>query len=160
MLGKQFPEQERVGLGKGKSLPDLGIPNMHILSLNQTNDAERQGAIKRDTQVLAYLENNRGEKELALAKIVEATVVPGYKKSFKYYITFEGQNRRMDRWLKQDDLVTDSADVAKMVRQRDKAARRQHVEIEGGLFENDENKGMDKKQIKEHEDATKVKTID
>ena len=57
-------------------------------------------------------------------------------------------------------MVTDSADVAKMVRQRDKAARRQHVEIEGGLFENDENKGMDKKQIKEHEDATKVKTID
>ena len=29
-----------------------------------------------------------------------------------------------------------------------------------GLFENDEHKGMDKRQVQEHEEATKIKTID
>ena len=31
--------------------------------------------------------------------------------------------------------------------------------LQGELFQNDEHKGLDKKQIKEHEEATKIKLI-
>ena len=118
---------------------------MHILSFNQSTDAERQGAIKRDTLVLAKLENIQGKCENALARVVEATMISARgesKKRFKYYVTYEGENRRMDRWLQQDELVTDSSEINKAVKQKDKLARKQETTE---LFENDENKGMDKK---------------
>lgn len=66
-------------------------------------------------------------------------------------------------------IVTDPEKVAKANRKREKRLRRQDgertadelVTITGcPLFENDEHKGMDRKQVQEHEEATKIKTID
>ena len=60
-----------------------------------------------------------GKNELALARVVEATVISarGDKdKKFKYYVTYEGENRRMDRWLQQDAVVTDSSEINKAVK--------------------------------------------
>ena len=71
---------------------------MHILSFNQSNDAERQGAIKRDSLVLAMCSYSAEHAEQKLARIVEATVVSAEhdNRIFKYYVTFENENRRMD----------------------------------------------------------------
>lgn len=47
-------------------------------------------------------------------------------------------------------------------REAEEAKMEEEQEMAGiaGLFENDEHKGMDKKQVQEHEEATKIKTID
>ena len=47
--------------------------------------------------------------------------------------------------------------ISQAIKRRDKQAKRRETT---DLFENDENKGMDKKQIQEHEEATKIKTIE
>jgi hypothetical protein len=73
------------------------------------------GAIKRDTLVLAEKSNQKG---LQLARIVDSKAVMRKEKpttgvKFKYYITFEGENRRFDQWIWPEKLTTTPEDVAK-----------------------------------------------
>ena len=90
------------GLGKGKIL-DTNVNNVHILSFNQTSEAERAGAIKRDTVVLAEME---GSGKHALAKIVEASLTKK-QGQVKYYVTYSDQNRRLDRWVTSEQIISD-----------------------------------------------------
>ena len=48
----------------------------------------------------------------------------------------------MDQWVDQDEVVTDSSEINRAIKKRDKLARKKETTE---LFENDENKGMDKK---------------
>jgi len=84
---------------------------MHIISLNQYNEAERAGSLKRDTHVLAYMQDElAGNKELPaeylLAKIVECQI---QNDKFRYYITYVGHNRRLDRWVTEDLIISDQS---------------------------------------------------
>ena len=101
----------------------------------QSSEAESKGAIKRGQLVM--IGSNT-------AKIVDSQCVEG---GFSYYVTFLSLNRRMDRWVSQNEIDS----------QIEKAEIPQQ-EID--LFQNDENKGMDEKQVEEHENSTKIKTID
>ena len=80
----------------------------------------------------------------------------------------------MDRWIQAEYLCSDQDKISKASRKRDKRLKKQLESEVGetdqldqaqlafieGLFENDEHKGMDKRQVQEHEEATKIKTID
>ena len=127
---------ERIGLGQGKQLPLLfeSSVNMHIASFGQAStghqaltECERAGALHRDLLVLAPLADGSGKR--GLARIVDAQFVPAQGKDrngpvFKYYITYEGENRRMDRWINQEYLCCDAEKVAKASRKREKKLRR------------------------------------
>ena len=70
-------------------------------------ECEKAGAIKRDIIVLAPRADGSGKR--GLARIVDSQWQdPNEKmakeKKFRYYITYEGENRRMDRWLGQELL--------------------------------------------------------
>ena len=73
------------------------------MNLAQLTECEKAGALKRDSLVLAPLSNGSGKR--GLARVVDAQFVPvGDQQSsgsagFRYYVTYEGENRRMDRWI-------------------------------------------------------------
>lgn len=52
--------------------------------------------------------------ELKIARILEAQIIEGQinsktgKQKFKYYVTFLDENRRMDRWLTDDEVIVDT----------------------------------------------------
>jgi len=93
-----------------------GTDNVHIISLNQFNDAERAGSLKRDTFILAVMPEETEGKDVPaewhLAKIVESAISKTPEGSFKYYITYVGHNRRLDRWISEHQLISDPAKVA------------------------------------------------
>ena len=104
--------------------------------------------------VLAPLADGSGKR--GLARIVDAQFLCFTTPAFRYYITYEGENRRMDRWIGQEHLCSDPEKVAKASRKREKSLRRQEAEQASkaasypsaavtGLFENDEHKGMEKR---------------
>ena len=78
------------------------VINAHIASFGGSShhltECERAGSLKRDTLVLAPLADGSGKR--GLARIVDSQFIEEKcRDSFKYYITYEGENRRMDRWI-------------------------------------------------------------
>ncbi|KEJ83144.1 MYST-family histone acetyltransferase-A [Oxytricha trifallax] len=150
--------------------------NMHILQINQTNSAEKAGAIKKDTIVKAQMLNG----DWHAAKILEADFTkeddPLIQNAlhsnqinqsdvtqikFKYYVTFVDQNRRLDSWLLQNQiqlLPKQNIDIEETSRQKMKDDLLNKFN-KANLFDNDEHAGMDKRQMQDHEEATKIKTI-
>ena len=141
--------------------------NIHMLSISATSDAERAGAIKKDTWVRAKMGNEWKVARIVEAQIIEGTVAAsasnGKKATagaakFKYYVTFHDENRRLDRWVQETEVIVDTAKILDELKSREKVANLKKHE-ETNLFENDEHLGMDKKAMQDHEEATKIKTI-
>lgn len=86
----------------------------------------------------------------------------------EYYVHFEGYNRRIDKWVLHKDLVRVSIPVHsyRMInKMTEELGKRKAMEEEeknegAGFLENDEDAGMDEKQVTMHEQATKIKTIE
>ena len=80
-------------------------------------------------------------------------------------MTFVELNRRMDCWLHSSEVTVDNLDyecIARIQAQKDHDHDEQadlRDSTLANLFPNDEHKGMDQKQIEEHESLTKLKTI-
>lgn len=144
------------GQGKGKLVTNP--TNIHILSLSQTNAAEKAGAIKRDSWVRAKF----SPAEWKIAKILEAQILSepeqAKKGKFRYYVTYLDENRRLDRWLPESEVTLDAQKISDELKTRERIAQLKKQE-ERKIFENDEHQGMDKKAMQDHEEATKIKTI-
>ena len=88
---------------------------------------------------------------------------------FLYYVSYIDCNRRMDTWLQAHAVrVTDGSQATGAFNNQTTLAReQQHVDPSlpdeedeyKELFPNDEHKGMDQKQVEEHYNSTKLKTI-
>lgn len=95
------------GKGIGKII-DQNAKNSHVLQVIETpytqklqqksEQAEAHGSIKRNVHVLV----KTGATSL-IAKIVDSRLTDS--KTFEYYVTFLDLNRRMDRWIPQDDII-------------------------------------------------------
>ena len=99
--------------------------------------------------------------EVRLSKIVESDFDGT---NFKYYLNFIELNRRMDQWMSSDiikQILNPDSDIVKNTIPYDhrQVAPEPGELDEESLFMNDENKGMDTRQVEEHEQATKIKTI-
>ena len=131
-----------------------------MLSISATSDAERAGAIKKDTWVRAKMGSEWKIAKIVEAQIVEAGPTGTVKKGnrFKYYVTYLDENRRLDRWVTEAEIQMDNNKIQEELKSREKIANMKKHE-EGSLFENDEHLGMDKKAMQDHEEATKIKTI-
>jgi len=77
----------------------------------------------------------------------------------EYYVHFEGYNRRVDRWIPHIKILKDDEKLELELSKRKTFEEEEKNEVEGFL-ENDEDAGMDEKQIRMHEEATKIKTIE
>lgn len=114
--------------------------------------AEALGAVKRGTYA---------RFEGKLARVIESSVDVRRdtdQKSFKYYITFVSENRRLDRWIEEAAIEFVSANDPEV---EEAVAKQQRLanELPSGYFKNDENKGLDQRQVADHEAATRVRTI-
>ena len=96
-----------------------------------------------------------------ICKIIEIRPDPFYKKeekptqsSYEYYIHYLGFDRRNDHWIKYQDIIE-----TKVPDEEIKKFEKNQKNIVQ-LFHNNENYGMDEKEIFEHEKATKVRTIE
>ncbi len=58
-------------------------------------------------------------------------------------MTYVDENRRLDRWVSEAEVMVDNQKIAEELRSREKAALLKKEE--SGLFENDEHLGLDKK---------------
>ena len=100
--------------------------------------------------------------EWHIARVIEAQIVhgeQGSKNSFRYYVTYLDMNRRLDRWVSESEIKQDSTKILDELKSLEKAANIKKTNEEANLFENDEHLGMDKKMMQDHEEATKIKTI-
>ena len=105
-----------------------------------------KGCLPPDTLVEVKCRNG----QWLLARIVDTQALSHYSETpnaYKYYIHFEGLNRRLDQWVSYDSI-------------------REHSSIENNtLCENDnyiqhdEYEGLDQKQISMHQENTKVRRI-
>ena len=78
--------------------------------------------------------------------------------AFRYYVTYLDENRRLDRWVPDTEIMIDTQKISDELKTRERIAQIKKSE-DGKFFENDEHLGMDKKQMQDHEEATKIKTI-
>ena len=61
-------------------------------------------------------------------------------------MTFHDENRRLDRWVQETEVIVDTAKILEELKSREKVANLKKHE-ETNLFENDEHLGMDKKAM-------------
>ncbi len=104
--------------------------------------------------------------EWKIARVIEAQIVVqsgengiNTKNTFRYYVTYLDMNRRLDRWVSDTEIKQDSLRILEELKSLEKAANIKRSNEEANLFENDEHLGMDKKMMQDHEEATKIKTI-
>jgi hypothetical protein len=153
---------KRNGKGKGKAFDTIVKQKM--------GNTDLVGELKENHHVMAKLEG----ENFRLAKIIALTKKDFYKKRAyvkkeekksleddeskptKYYVHFINEDRRLDRWLEEKDL---HLDVMKVEEELKKYYDMKEKEKENVQWDNNENQNMDEKQVKEHEEATKIKTI-
>ena len=96
-----------------------------------------------------------------ICKIIEIRPDPFYKKeekpsesSYEYYIHYLGFDRRNDHWIKYKDIIETKVPNEEIKKFE---ISQKNIEV---VFHNNENYGLDEKQVLEHEKATKVRTIE
>ena len=96
-----------------------------------------------------------------ICKIIEIRPDPFYKKeetpsqsSYEYYIHYLGFDRRYDHWIKYKDIIETKVPNEEIKKFE---ISQKNIEV---VFHNNENYGLDEKQVLEHEKATKVRTIE
>lgn len=111
---------------------------------------EYEGALPMNELFFA---KNRNGKWMD-AKIIEVRPLPGYNendvhdaKSYRYYVHFEGKNRRLDQWVTVDSI-------------REWQRHEQQLDVDGPVIEHDEHQGLDERQIAKHEEVTKLRRIE
>ena len=148
-MGKILENMESVSQSL-KARSDFISPVLNAID-RESNRAETLGSIKRGTHVRVWLQSADGEDEMKLAKVVESAVVSSLKtekgteqKRFKYYISLLNQNRRLDRWIEQSNLIgTVEEDDEELMSAFEVQSKQELSDAQHGYFKNDENKGMD-----------------
>ena len=74
--------------------------------------------------------------------------------SYEYYIHYLEYNRRNDHWIKRKDILE------KIKNEEELNKLNNNISKEKAIIYNNENEGLVNAQIKAHEEATKVRTID
>jgi len=157
-------DREKQGKGKGKLFEDMATGRFKKVA----NEEEYEGAFKTGTHVRAQMKDG----SWVIARIVEVKKVqqegqdgqasptkqPKQQK-FKYYVNYIDYNRRMDRWVTEEQVREDRENIQKELDQRKEEQKKLEEQMPGFLV-NDEHNGLDEKQIEEHEQATKLKTIE
>ena len=77
--------------------------------------------------------------------------------SYDYYIHYIDFNRRNDRWASRSELELDEIFVDSELKNRE---LKEKERLKDNPFDNDEHEGLDKTCLQNHEEATKIKTID
>ena len=75
--------------------------------------------------------------------------------SYEYYIHYLEYNRRNDHWIKRKDITKTEISEEEL-----KSISNNNISKDKTILYNNENEGLVNKQIKAHEEFTKVKTID
>ncbi len=76
---------------------------------------------------------------------------------YDYYIHYVDFNRRMDKWISRSEIELDDLNIEIEIKNRELREKEKHRD---NPFDNDEHEGLDKTSLLNHEEATKVKTID
>lgn len=115
---------KRNGKGKGKAFDSVIEQRMRA----STTDPELRGSLKKGLKVMAKFEDinwkvaevievslsdSYKEKKAAANSAAEENKDDDDKKKFKYYIHFIGENRRLDKWVVEDEINLDAARVEK-----------------------------------------------
>lgn len=77
--------------------------------------------------------------------------------SYEYYVHYIDYNRRNDKWIQRKDITLDDVGIETELKIREVKEKEHQM---NNPFENDEHEGLEKNCLIEHEEATKVKTID
>ena len=118
------------------------------------------GALEINKHVKSIFNNTE-----QICKIIDCRLLPEHindkkktESSYEYYVHFIDFNRRNDQWIKFDKIKIDDVEIEKELKIRE--AKEENDKLyKNNRFENDENEGLDKSLIQQHEEATKIKTI-
>ena len=131
-----------------------------IMTKDKLAEEDKQsyiGALEVNRYVKVQLNN-----ELKICKIIAVRKDPQHENdknpndySYEYYIHYIEYDRRNDHWIKRKSIIETKVSDEEV--KKIKNNQNQEDEI---VFHNDENEGMDKAGIKNHEEATKIRTIE
>ena len=131
-----------------------------IMTKDKLAEEDKQsyiGALEVNRHVKVQLNN-----ELKICKIIAVRKDPQHENdknpndySYEYYIHYIEYDRRNDHWIKRKSIIETKVSDEEV--KKIKNNQNQEDEI---VFHNDENEGMDQAGIKNHEEATKIRTIE
>jgi len=134
------------GKGKGKIYDD-------IATLKYTNDSKEdeslKGALKENIFVRAIMKSGDRE-DWEIARIVKARRIkgtediekPDTKQHYEYYVHFEGEDRRLDRWVKGEEWKLDEVNIQVELEKRKQQEEQKEKEIG---WQHDVHQGLDEK---------------
>jgi GNAT superfamily N-acetyltransferase len=134
----------------GKPSPGAHNPNYFVMALNKHDEWIKAKLIecRLSKSVEEEVKNfkNKGNKKSGQQPKLDGD-------SYEYYIHYCHTNRRLDEWIKPDRIKLTSEYI-------DEEKKRAEMKKKGIVNSSDEEyEGLDKNARKEHEEATKVKTI-
>eukprot|EP00917_Polyrhabdina_sp_WS-2016_P007252 GHVP01016221.1.p1 GENE.GHVP01016221.1~~GHVP01016221.1.p1 ORF type:complete len:444 (+),score=52.76 GHVP01016221.1:59-1333(+) len=76
--------------------------------------------------------------------------LPSLSQDYEYYVHFTGYDRRLDCWVARDNIIENETEVPEG----------DHIDSEPSLSSDEEHDNLDQEYLREHEENTKLKTIE